>query len=87
MTIETVYVCDRCGGRQHDNAQFWTLTIQLKAGNGHCTMSTKHSMQMCRTCMEYVGVVPPIDKKVDLPPPLTLEDLIIEIVQNEVGSR
>ena len=86
MSVKTIYKCDKCGGIQESKEQFWQIAVTLTSYGLHVSSSNiNKSMHACRKCVIDLGLLPPPDKQAPTaPPPLTIEDLIIEIVQQAV---
>ena len=91
MTIVTTYTCDKCGSKQTEPSnprQMWRVAINFSdAGKPSYPMhrTLAHEKLWCRDCVVSAGLVPP---KVDepTPEPLTLEEMIREIIQEEIGN-
>ena len=91
MTIVTTYTCDKCGSSQTETSnprQMWQVAISFSdAGKPNYPMhrTLTHGKLWCRDCVVSAGLVPP---KVDepTPKPLTLEDIVREIIHEEIES-
>lgn len=84
MAVTVTYTCDKCGMQQPTSNQFWTVGIKAQC-SGHTSdqyISNKFKMEICRPCLEYLGIHP-TEKTVNDPEyqPPTLEELIREIVE------
>lgn len=91
MSLKTLFTCDKCGTVQDMTKEFWSIGVVVKEGS-MTTWSLPHPgkdsiMQVCRPCLELLGIYRSPDIKpghIAPPPPPTLEDLIVEIVRNQV---
>lgn len=57
--IKTTYICDKCNAEQDTREQFWTLGIWVNyggSGYGESAHEHKRSIQVCRPCLESLGV-------------------------------
>ncbi len=95
MSTITVLTCDRCGANvpQNGDHQFWEVGVitacrpQIAAHKAMYQVDKKHKMEVCRPCIEDMGLVPSRrEDKTSIPTPPTLEELIREIVAEEVGA-
>ena len=93
MSVQTIYKCDKCGAEQGTVDQFWTVGVFAHVYNGSLNtyspaIDGDYKMQVCRKCLEEFGIHasnrPP---KEPARAPITLEDLIIELVHETVDSR
>ena len=90
MSVKTEYVCDRCGNSQPTHEQFWVVGVVAHTYDRQpsaCDFGNRR-MQVCRPCLEVLGVHrrKPEQEAAPIPPPLTVEELIREIVQQEIGE-
>ena len=87
MSIKTIYTCDKCGNEQATQEQFWTVGVTANCGlNAHKYFVAGMSMQVCRPCLESLGIyAQKREDEPDAPKPPTLEELIIEIVRNHTS--
>jgi hypothetical protein len=92
MSVRTIYKCDKCGGEQDTEAQFWIVGV-VADHIGHkpnCYAPTsfveKMSMQVCRPCLESFGIYVQIKKNEPDPPVPTTEELICEIVRRATAN-
>ena len=78
--ITTIYKCDKCGNEQNNNNHFWTVGITATTSQSSSGTFPIKSMNVCRLCLESLGVY--VTKKADepLPAPPTVEELIREII-------
>lgn len=88
MGIVTTYVCDRCQKSNEDGEQMWEIGLALRHHgftNYHTTHDIHHKGLWCRPCCVEVGILAPfiIDPEWKQPDPITLEDLVREIVKRE----
>ena len=81
--ITTIYKCDKCGNEQNDNDQFWTVGITARTKWHQSMDDIVKSIQVCRPCLESLGIYVTQTKKKDepLPAPPTIEELIREIIE------
>ena len=88
MAIITIYKCDKCGDEQSTPEQFWKLSVIYKhLGTGCCVNETK-GINVCRKCLESLGInATPKTKESPKYSPLTIEELIAEIVHRELDAR
>jgi len=57
--IKTTYICDRCSAEQDTRDQFWSIGIWASHNGFGCSDSAqehKRSIQVCRPCLESLGV-------------------------------
>ena len=57
--IKTTYICDRCSHEQETRDQFWSIGIwAAHNGMGYNDSAQEHkrSIQVCRPCLEALGV-------------------------------
>ena len=83
MTIQTIYICDKCGSKQSTQEQFWNVSVHANVVSQGMSVYpvAKMTMQVCRHCLEAFGIyTQPKANGEPVPEPLTLEDLIREIV-------
>lgn len=93
MATKTEFICDRCGKVQNDDKQFWMVGF-IVTTNRYITSvsnytSVQHKREWCRACVEEFGILPRVDTK-DAPAPeipLTIEDMIREIVREESAQQ
>jgi len=89
LSIQTIYKCDRCGAEQSTAEQFWTVGVVARHGhdqpNRWVTSTDGKEMQVCRPCLEAMGIYTKKQmNQPDAPPIQTMEDLIREIVRQEI---
>lgn len=79
--ITTIYKCDICGLEQDDNKQFWTVGVTASY-QGYSSMSFVENkyLEVCRPCLESLGIYVQKKKDDSLPNPPTIEELIREII-------
>jgi len=78
MSITTIYKCDKCGNEQDNGKQFWHVGITIFTQ--YISKYTEQEIDVCRPCLESLGINVPEEKAQTLPPPPTVEDLIREII-------
>lgn len=88
MSIQTIYKCDKCHAEQPTIDQFWEVGVSAQclssqSLSGPRYVSSKHSMHVCRSCLESLGIHVRAEPGKVAPPAPTLEDLIREIVRQE----
>ena len=93
MAVETKYVCDKCGHEQETSEQMWKIGISLKhidtPGRINYTKTVKNKQLWCRGCVEdKLGLLPTAKQSAEAikPTQITLEDMLREIIQEEIGS-
>ena len=92
MTIVTTYTCDKCGHSQEDAKsprQMWSLEVAVKRMENKTYSApfvNKGGITWCRECVIATGVVEPAKDEETPTSPLTLEDLIREIIQEEIEA-
>jgi hypothetical protein len=91
MATKTQFICDRCGKSQDDDQQFWLVGIMVTTTRWITTAATQslnHRCEWCRKCVEEFGILPKVEtRNVPTPEvPLTIEDMIREIVRLEIAS-
>ena len=84
MSIETFYICDKCGKKQTDNKQFWTVGVSARPDvhpSNHF-IEGKY-LHVCRPCLESFGLYVQKKPEHEINPPKipTVEELIVEIIQ------
>lgn len=86
--ITTTYTCDKCGHNQTNDKQMWDIGISIST---HLYIAHNRNLAKrelwCRSCIESVGLLPPSPDSRKPPPdePLSMEDLIREIVREEIS--
>lgn len=91
MAETTFYICDRCGKSQENNSKdMHHVSIMIRSippphyGTVH---DGSHKKLWCRECLARTGIVDWEEPGVTPPTtPPTLEDMIIEIVQDAMGD-
>jgi hypothetical protein len=89
MSIKTEYKCDRCGVAQATAVQFWEVGVTancIDATFKNDSFVCGKRMQVCRTCLEILGIHTQ-KREPDAPAPPTIEELILEIVNNAMAER
>lgn len=82
MTVETIYTCDKCAKSQLTPKQFWTLEIGKNPHDTYQQYATPvMSMQVCRSCLEALGIYANPNPPPGTQPVLAIEDLIREIIE------
>ena len=80
--IKTEYICDKCGVTVSQKRNLFKVAIYV---DDH---ATNWRRDWCRTCMAEIGEVQDMEGKFTAQdPPVTLEDLIREIVQEEISNQ
>lgn len=93
MSVRTIYKCDKCGAEQSTADQFWVVGVIAHVRNGSINtyspfVSQDHKMEVCRKCLESFGIhVQHRGPKAPMPKPPTLEDLIIQLVQDTIDTQ
>jgi hypothetical protein len=79
----TTYKCDRCGAEDTTNdIALTTIRVQY----GQYKKEDKRTAEWCLNCRIETGLTNPKNGDVKpIDPPLTLEDLVREIVRSEMG--
>ena len=88
MGTQTIYTCDRCNKTVEWSIGRRTLhSISVTVDGNQCAHPI---LEWCRECVVEIGLVKwtpiPPQKKEDLPEPISIEDLIREIVREELGQ-
>ena len=87
--ITTTYTCDRCKAEQTTKQQFWTVGVVAITRDrslpdpryaGYVEWAPVGSMQVCRPCLDALGVQMKREAvRPGTPPQPTLEEVIAEI--------
>jgi hypothetical protein len=95
MPIITIYRCDKCGDEHKDPSDMWEVTIwkrpmrsPLPAWQSRIEVGSEHPATFCRGCAVLLRIIE--DKKVpedDLPPEPSIEDLIVEIIDQRIQEK
>ena len=90
MSVKTIYKCDKCGAEQGNTNQFWRVGLTAEH---HPSFSPapnfvpRKYMDVCRPCLESLGIhAMKKDEPLSFPEP-TLEDVIREIIHNELDNQ
>lgn len=90
MSIQTIYKCDKCGAEQSTSNQFWTVGVVAKHGHDQFefyeNFTDGKAMQVCRKCLESLGIHVSIKEKVVENTPVTIESLIRELICETTNS-
>lgn len=86
--VKTTYTCDMCKTEADNANQFWTVGVFAKCDYGRYVQPEEfvyavenRQMQVCRACLESLGIHVK-EKRVDAStPPVTTEDLIRQILE------
>lgn len=87
MTIKTEYICDLCQAVAHDTKQFWHVAVHVGSNLFRADNTSKqHELHCCRNCLETRLGIHVQTKTKETPGyiPPTVEDIIIDIVQNAI---
>ena len=83
--IKTPYICDRCKAEQPTDVQFWKLGVFAApvAAPSYTYFKAEvanRSLQVCRPCLEYFGIL--VQKKSNEAPPSTrtTDDILLELL-------
>ena len=82
--IKTTYICDKCGGEQESREQFWSIGVWASHTGGYSEGVQEHkkSIQVCRPCLESLGVhVLAETKKKPEYVERSTEDILRELIQ------
>ena len=74
--IITIYKCDKCSNEQNTDNQFWTVGITATTSQSSSGALPIKSINVCRPCLESLGINVTKKKDVPLPEPPTIEELI-----------
>lgn len=81
MIHPQIYECDKCHNKQEDHEQFWFLTVHAKWAQNNSSRPVGHSYDVCRNCLEDLGIFQQKTQDTQSPEPPTVEELIREIIQ------
>jgi hypothetical protein len=94
MAVTTTYTCDRCGHKQDEEEQLWTVAVAIRHGTNiphNCFDSPRSSALWCRRCAEDMGLLifseARKNKGEKLPEPMTLEEQIGEVIRTIVREE
>ena len=82
--IKTVYICDRCNAEQATREQFWSIGVWASIHGAQDSTSSidKRSLQVCRPCLEALGVhVQAVTKAAPRYVERTTEDILRELIE------
>lgn len=89
--ITTIYKCDRCGHEQADEKSMWHVeTLSYYCGGGSQSYPSHRNVALwCRKCADEFQLVttPRPTPDVPVPPVVSLEDQIREIVRTEIEAH
>ena len=89
--IVTTYSCDKCRHKQEDRSnprQLWEIGVIIQdigAFSRGGFQDIKHKSIWCRECIVDSGLQPP-KKDEPTPKPITLEDIVREIIQEGIEA-
>ncbi len=79
--VTIIYKCDKCGVNQDNADQFWTVGVTAMCyGYDASSFLRDKSLQVCRPCLELLGIHVMEKEGETLPTPPTVEELIREII-------
>ena len=87
MSVKTIYQCDKCGGEQFSEDQFWTVGVwaicsPVRVNPHYSEYVQNKKIQVCRPCLESLGIHLTVKDGGDSAPPApTVEELIREIIE------
>ena len=86
--IKTTYTCDKCSHEQENGKGFWNIGIVLSPGETPPYKKIDHPQKAlwCDKCVIEMGVKPLPEEKTPLNP-ISLEDLVREIVVEEIENN
>lgn len=88
MTVITTYVCDKCAYSEPKPSGYFEVSIGVKQSiGGYAAPQTKRTSLWCRSCVVKAGLTTPTMKERAPDPEPTIEDLVREIVQSEIGNQ
>lgn len=90
--IITTYTCDKCGHEQKEPKQMWAVGIVAREQRDKTYTkyqdSPKEKVLWCRSCLVKLGILPSAVNDPPAPTPVpTLEDMILEIVQEAIDNN
>ena len=84
--IKTSYICDRCKAEQPTDDQFWKIgvfaaPVAAPLYSYFKSEVANRSLQVCRPCLEYFGIL--VQKKPNEVSTLihTTEDILLELLE------
>ena len=87
MATKIEYSCDKCGKVETEPSQLWSILILVINRPGYTQVSSfhnvKHHADWCRACVEKAGMLPVQEVKKEEVLPLSIDDLVREIVHEE----
>lgn len=91
--IVTTYTCDKCGHEQTDDEQMWDIGVSVAyhsfAQRDNYRKEPVKKELWCRACVVKLGLLSTSSVTSDPSQPetpLTLEDIIREIIREEIDS-
>ena len=82
--IKTTYICDRCNAEQATREQFWSIGVWASGSGSYDDRANidKRSIQVCRPCLEALGVhVQAVTKAAPAFVERTTEDILRELIE------
>lgn len=94
MTTEIILTCDRCNRRVLDPSKLWAVAVVVvdyrrfvPGSSAGAHSHSEHRKEWCDDCVREIGILPkPKVKNEEPEPPLSLEDLVREIAQEEIEA-
>lgn len=84
--VITIYKCDKCGKQQNESNQMWHVQLRVVYYEASGDYETPKLQSLwCRTCLDEAGLTPSKRKPEELKP-VTLEDMVREIVRQEIPA-
>ena len=90
MSIVTKYICDHCGNSQDNHGQMWSigLIVECKPVLYDRGELIKIQRLWCRSCCDKYNLIkePQVKPMQPLPPRISFEDKVREIVREEIEA-
>jgi len=89
--IATTYTCDRCGKTQDSPKDMYMVGVSVREFtsvpqyNQYITLKPK--ALWCRDCVEGIGLLVPSPKPKEPVNSTTLEDIVVELIQEELEAH
>ena len=91
MSVKTEYKCDKCSKVSDAYKNMWSLIFVVRNGAGidriDSYQQSKFTADWCRQCAEKAGLLPVEEAKPEEIIPLTIEDLVRDIVKKEMSNE
>jgi len=90
MSVKTIYTCDMCKKEQYNNTQFWIVGVVAYIFNSNpgSYIQPQHKLQVCRPCLETLGVYVQKRKIEEKQPEVpTIEELIKGLIDDSFAER